>query len=387
MTYGYGEGVPPHRREQHQDESNQSAGADASRHGHDRSQQYPYGSPRPPQHGDGQYGGGPQTESNPPHNYRSQPPGDFRTPGRGFPPPHNDVPQRAGPSRGGGYGAPTQYGGSGQHGVGPGREPRTHEADRYRPRASFDPPRLADPEPEPERRSRKLVIVAIIVVVLAISGGGGWYFLRHNFGDSGHGPSDVAAQKIADQKIDPIPLNDAEVFGSGSIPSSAGGGGSYKVVKTQAASDCKTAVGGQVAPALTAAGCTQVVRATLTSPDGAYVITAGIFNLADATKASTAQTAIKTALDAGKGRFGGLVAGGSTNVIELAAANVAWEVHGHYLAYCLVAKTDGSAIAVDDPRTHQIISDVIEGYLNGTVIRKRETDGGQAEGGSATPSR
>lgn len=378
MTYGYGEGVPPHRRQQHQDELNQSPGADASRDGRDWSQQY--GSPQPPQ-----YGGRPYAADNSARSHRPQPPGDFRTPDRGFSPPHHDVPRQRGHFPGGGYGVPTQYGGPGQQGAGPRREPPTYEADRYLPRARADQPRLSAPEPEPARRSRKLVIVAIIVVVLAVTGGGGWYFLHRQADGSGHGAGDVAAQKIADQKIDPIPLNDAEVFGPGLIPISAGGG-SYKVVKTQAVNDCKTAVGGKITSALTAAGCTQVVRATLTSPDGAYVITAGIFNLADAAKARAAQAAIQTSLDAGTGRFGGMVAGGSTNVIELAAANAAWQVRGHYLAYCLVAKTDGSAIRAEDPRSHQIVGDVIEDYLSGTVIRKREAGSGPAAGGSATPS-
>jgi hypothetical protein len=114
----------------------------------------------------------------------------------------------------------------------------------------------------------------------------------------------------------------------------------------------------------------------MTSPDGAYVITAGIFNLGDSTKASAAQSAIKTAINDHKGRFSGLAGGGPTNAIELAAANVAWDIRGHYLTYCVIAKANGSAISADDPRTPLIISDIVESYLGGTVIHKRETGAG-----------
>jgi hypothetical protein len=310
-----------------------------------------------------------------------------------------------GPYNGGQSYGGSQYGGRQYGAAGRGAEPyqaepyqaepyqaepyqaEPYQADRYRAQTGYEPQAnygsSYDEEPEasepPKRRSRTWLVLAIIVVVLVVAGGGGWYYLHRDSGEpvaaSVKPPTAAEAAKVADQKVDPAPLTEAEVFGASTIPSSADGGGSYKVVKTQAATDCKSAVGGDIAAALTAAGCTQVVRATLTSPDGAYVITAGIFNLADANKAAEAQAAIKTAINAHKGRFSGLAAGGATNVIELAAANVAWDVRGHYLTYCVIAKADGSTIAANDSRTHLIISDVVESYLGGTVIHKRETSG------------
>jgi hypothetical protein len=220
-------------------------------------------------------------------------------------------------------------------------------------------------------------VIAIGVLLLLVGGGAGWFFVAHR-----HTAAPTPAeQNVADRRVDAVPLTTAEVFGAGAIPSSLGGG-QYTIVKTQGANDCNTAAGGDIATALAAAGCTQVVRATLTSPDGAYVITAGIFNLTDAAKASVAQTAIKAAISAKTGRFSGLLAGGSTNVIAVAAANVAWEAHGHYLIYCLISKTDGSAIAASDSPSHSIITDVVTDYLAGTVIHKREISSTPAVGSS-----
>lgn len=264
------------------------------------------------------------------------------------------------------YSAPAQpYGGApGQYGVDLPQRP-------WR----FEDYGVAEATPTRRRRSRAPLGFAIVVVLL-IGAGAGWFYLRDSFTspDTGQNP------KIADQKVDPTPLTAAEVFGSGAIPA-AKGGGSYKIVKTQSATDCKTAAAGGVAAALTAAGCTQVVRATLMSPDNAFVITAGVFNLGDATKAGKASAAIKTAIDAQKGRFSGMVAGGATDVIDRAAANVAWKVRGHYLMYCVIAKADGKRIAPSGSPTQVMTNDLLDDYLDSVVIHKRETGGAPAPSG------
>jgi hypothetical protein len=326
MTYGYGEGAPSPRHGQPRDESD---------------------------------GGWPQ----PPY---------------GPPPPRQAVEDRA---RSGTYasgdGGPQAYGASAQpYGGAPGQ----YGVDVHQPPWRFEDYGVAEATPNRRRRSRKPLGFAIAVVVLLIGGGAGWFYLR----DSHTSLSTEQHPKIADQKIDPTPLTAAEVFGARAIPA-AKGGGSYKILKTQAATDCKTAAAGDVAAALMAAGCTQVVRATLMSPDNAFVITAGVFNLADATKAGKAAAATKTAVDAQKGRFSGMVAGGATNVIDRAAANVAWKVRGHYLTYCLIAKADGGRIAPSGSPTQVMTKDLVDGYLDGVVIHKRETGSG-APAPSGRPS-
>ncbi|MEU5940775.1 hypothetical protein ABZ807_16645 [Micromonospora sp. NPDC047548] len=279
-------------------------------------------------------------------------------------------------------GTAAAYGGqSGDHGVGPRREPEQYGAARHQPQSTFHEPDGADAGPKAGRRSRTPLVFAIIFVLLVISGGAGWYYLR---GSADQPPTELG-RRVADRQVDPVPLTATEVFGSETIPG-AKGGGSYKVLKTQASTDCKTAAGGAIAEILTTAGCTQVVRATLTSSDGALVITAGLFNLETQKKAEQAAAVIKTAVDTQKGRFSGLVAGGSSNLINRAAANLAWEVRGHYLVYCLVGHAEGSAIAVDDPRTQSVRNDLVVRHLGDVVIHKRETGAGPTAVRSTQPS-
>jgi hypothetical protein len=295
----------------------------------------------------------------------------------------------------GDYGGPTQdgrnpsqsgtaaaYGGqSGEHGAGPRRGPEQYGAAHYQPQATFHEPEGADAGPTAGRRSRKPLVFAIIFVVLVISGGAGWYYLQ----GSANRPRTEQDRRVADQKVDPVPLTATEVFGSGTIPG-AEGQGSYKVLKTQASTDCKTAVGGAIAEILTTAGCTQVVRATLMSSDGALVITTGMFNLETEKKADEASAAIKIAVDTQKGRFSGLVAGGASNIINRTAANLAWDVRGHYLVYCRIANADGSAIAAEDSRIQPVQNDLVDRYLGDVVVHKREAPAGPTAVPSTQPS-
>lgn len=304
--------------------------------------------------------------------------------------------QRSGPYRGGEYLAPNQpygrdpsqsgsgavYGGpSGEHGAGPGRGPEHYGAARRQAQATSRRPEEADARPRTGRRSRKPLVFAIILVVLVVSGGAGWFYLQ----SSAERPRTEQERRVADQKVDPVPLTATEVFGSGTIPG-AEGRGPYKILKTQASTECKVAAGGAIAEILATAGCTQVVRATLMSSDGALVITTGVFNLETDRKAEKASVAIKDAIDTEKGRFSGLVAGGASDIISRAAANVAWEVRGHYLVYCLIANADGSAIAADDPRTQPVRTDLVERHFGDLVIQKRETGTGPKVVASTRPS-
>ncbi|QGN46311.1 hypothetical protein ACN26Y_08475 [Micromonospora sp. WMMD558] len=305
--------------------------------------------------------------------------------------------QRSGPYRGGEYGATDQAYGrdpglsgsgavygvpSGEHGAVPRREPeQLYGAARHQTQASSRRPEQADAGSPARRRSRRPLVFVIVLVMLVAGGGAGWYHLR----SAADAPRTEQERRVADQKVDPVPLTATEVFGSGTIPG-AEGRGPYKILKTQASTECKVAAGGAIAEILATAGCTQVVRATLMSSDGALVITTGVFNLETDRKAEKASVAIKDAVDAGKGRFSGLVAGGASDIISRAAANVAWDVRGHYLVYCLIANADGSAIAADDPRTQQVRTDLVERHFGDLVIQKRETGTGPKVVASTRPS-
>lgn len=205
----------------------------------------------------------------------------------------------------------------------------------------------------------------LVLVVLALGGGGGWWYLEH----SGAAAEEARQSKILDRQVDPRQLTVAEVFPTATIPGAAG---AYKVLKTQLSGDCRTAAAGTVAQHLVAAGCNQVVRATAQPADGAVAVTAGIFNLESRDKALRAATDIKTAIDKGDGRFGGLVAGAGSNLIGRAAANLAWDVRGHYLIYSLTVKPDGSAIAKDDTHADMVRRELVRSYLGDAIIGKRE---------------
>ncbi|MEU8260155.1 hypothetical protein AB0C02_05980 [Micromonospora sp. NPDC048999] len=407
MTYDYGEGAPPRGQGQFWDQRNDPADVEAAPPSNAWPQQPSY-EPHPQRAGEGQYGSRPYPagygEPRTPQGGQAHPATGFRTP-RQHPAVRGDAAQRTGPYRSGEHRTLNQHGNAGPYGTpgdhdvpgqygrypsqsgtaamydgqydepaaGPNRGAEQYGAAHYQSQATFDEPRRADAGPKAARRSRKPLVFTIILVILVIGGGAGWYYLR----GSANLPPTEQERRVADQTVDPAPLTATEVFGSATIPA-ATGDGAYKVLKTQASADCDTAAGGAIVKALTTAGCTQVVRATLMSPDGALVITAGIFNLETDEKAAKASAEIKTAVDAGKGRFSGMVAGGTSNLIDRAAANLAWDARGHYLMYCLIANADGSAIAADDPHTQQVRDDLVERYLGDVVIHKREAPDGPA---------
>src|SRR6185503_14982454 len=96
-----------------------------------------------------------------------------------------------------------------------------------------------------------------------------------------------------------------------------------------------------IAALLATGGCSQVVRATLKSPNGQYLITAGVFNLTDEKAAEEAHNGVKPAVDGQRGRFTGMAAGTGTEAIVRAPTQLGWNFRGHFLAYCVIARTDG----------------------------------------------
>jgi hypothetical protein len=215
-----------------------------------------------------------------------------------------------------------------------------------------------------------------VVAMLAICGGGTYFIIN----DERNGPSEVRSgasaepsvrnRDISRRDIDPALLTEAEVFPSPQIvavPNEP----PYIVLKTQASSDCGLAATDELSTLLARVGCNQVVRATIKSPNGAYLITAGIFNLQDEAGATEAHETIKPTVDAQKGRFTGLLAGPGTDAIVRAPTHLGWNMRGHFLAYCVIARADGKAFDQGDPFPQQIIFDVVETHLRDTVIGDR----------------
>jgi hypothetical protein len=219
------------------------------------------------------------------------------------------------------------------------------------------------------------ILTAVGVVVVLVVCGLGAYFMINNdksrsappSGTSGVKTSGVKARDISTRDVDPATLTEQEVFPAQQITA---GTATYRVLKTQA-TDCPSAATEDLAKLLGQLGCSQVVRGTLKSPDGQFLITAGIFNLKDEASANQAYDSIKPALEAQKGRFTGLPAGDGTEAIVRAPTTLGWHPRGHFLVYCIVARVDGKPIAADDPASKQVISDLVETHLRDRVIGAR----------------
>jgi hypothetical protein len=237
---------------------------------------------------------------------------------------------------------------------------------------------LADPvaATREQKRTWQLVIGGLGALVLVAVCGLSSYFMVTDE-RQGRAVRDAAApttlpRDISSRSVDPAPLTEPEVFPAGQIvinPAEP----PYQVLKTQNTTDCATAATREISGLLAELGCTQVVRGTLRSPSGGYVVTAGLFNLADATGAEWAHQKIKQIVDGDKGRFRGLAAGKGTEAVALASAQVGWHVRGHFLIFCVIAKTDSTAIGDNDPHARQILFDLIELHLRGSVLERRAT--------------
>jgi len=187
---------------------------------------------------------------------------------------------------------------------------------------------------------------------------------------SGAAPPVTVLRDISSREADPAPLTATEVFPGREVAVDPARP-AYRVLKARADRRCAAAASGEIGALLTDLGCDQVVRGTLRAPAAGYLVTAGIFNLDDVEGADWARQKIKSMVDGGRGRFQGMVAGKGTEAIALSSARVGWHVRGHYLVYCVAARADGKPIAAGDAQAGQILNDMIELYLRGTVLGRR----------------
>jgi hypothetical protein len=215
----------------------------------------------------------------------------------------------------------------------------------------------------------KSILGGVVIVALLVIVGVGAFSLV-NRGKAAAGPSTPPKHDISSQTVDPAPLTETEVFPGPTVAASQTDTG-YQVAKTEASNDCKIAAVGDLATTLASDGCTQVVRATMVSTDKAFVVTAGLLNLRDQASATAAEDAVKASVTGGKGRFNGLAAGGATDVIAKVATQLGWDSRGHFLAFAVIARADGTTIAANDPTVAKIINTIIEDYLKGTVLQAR----------------
>ncbi|MEV4414188.1 hypothetical protein [Catellatospora sp. NPDC049609] len=239
--------------------------------------------------------------------------------------------------------------------------------------------------PNMSSRWKKALSVLGVVAVLGVCAVGSFLMVldekKGNQAQANSSPPPTATPvDITSREVDPKPLTAAEVFPGTQIvidpnkPTEV-----YTVIKPQVLTDCRAAASGEITKLITKLGCSQVVRGTMKSPNGAYLVTGGIVNLDTVANAEQAYEAIKPIVDDGKGRFLGYAPDRQakksiTKPLALASTHAGWNIKGHYLVYCVIARSDGEEIAVGDPFAKQILYDVIEFYLRGRVLEDRATD-------------
>ena len=230
-----------------------------------------------------------------------------------------------------------------------------------------------------------VVGVLAVAVLAGVCAAGGYIMFTHPDATgtaAGSPPAQPKPRDISSRQADPQPLSEAELFPAPTLSSG------YQVLKTQAA-DCTAAAVGEPGKVLAIAGCAQMVRATLVSADKTYVVTAGLLNLATQDGAQQANDALRTAVGAQKGRFTGFAAGGVSDIFAKAPTQLGWDVRGHFLGYCVVARADGKPLDGTDPAANKVIDDLVEKYLLGLVVQARVSPSppSPTASASAQPSR
>ena len=236
---------------------------------------------------------------------------------------------------------------------------------------------VADGAPlhRPHRWVAMLSVIAV-VLVLGACAIGTWFIFKDERNGPESAKSSVTAgpkkRDISSRQVDPNPLTEAEVFPQNNIvavPNEP----PYVILATKASTDCKVAATEDLATLLVKSGCTEVVRATMKSPNEEYLITAGIFNLTSEKTAKDAFDGVKGIVDGQKGRFAGMSvgAGTGTDALVRAPTQLGWNYKGHFIAYCVIARVDGNPFAADDPYPNQITYDIVETYLENGIIDGR----------------
>jgi hypothetical protein len=242
---------------------------------------------------------------------------------------------------------------------------------------SETPPR---PKATPWQTALGAVAVALLVAVCAA--GSYFMFTDHSPG-GGAVPAGPTGHDISNRAADAAQLTDVEVF-----PTPTVGAGYQVLPKPQVLTDCKAAAVGEPVKMLSVQDCTQVVRAALLSADRVYVITAGLFNFGTQVNAQQASDSIRDSVGAQKGRFTGLNLGSPpSDVYARAATQLGWDVRGHFLAYCVIARADAKPIDASDQSAHQITDQLVEKYLIGTVLEARVSPPGSAPAGGQPSTR
>jgi hypothetical protein len=233
--------------------------------------------------------------------------------------------------------------------------------------------------------------VIATVVVLAFCSFGSYLMVKDDTKVVGADPSPtntVPTRDINDRRKDATPLAVKDVFPEAEIIADPTIPPYKRMGNAQAAKDCRVAATGDLGKLLNTLGCNQVVRATFSSPDGGFYVTAGVFNLTDFNAANSALAQVKSLVDASKGRFTGYISNDKTKILGRAPTNLAWDAQGHFFIYAVMARVDGKDFASDDPHVPVMVYDIVQKYLRDTVLANWAIDKTDAQpSAAASPSR
>jgi hypothetical protein len=229
---------------------------------------------------------------------------------------------------------------------------------------------------EPQRAVQFLTKGLAALIVLGVTGMIGFLI----FADERRGRSAEASttpdssEALGSRAADPAPLTLEEVFPDAAEVRPAGVPAPYLITMTHIDSECRIATTGVLGRMLEDHGCSQVVRAGLTSPYPDYEVTAGLFNLTDATGAAEVDSAVRGLVETGDGSFAAMAAGvPGADPTAPATSQVGWHARGHYLLYCVITRPDGQVVSGDDPYAARITADLVDGYLGDSVLAKRSS--------------
>jgi hypothetical protein len=217
---------------------------------------------------------------------------------------------------------------------------------------------------EPQRTAQLFAQGLAALIVLALTTLVGFFIVAEaQRARAAAEPAADPSAALTSRSTDGAPLTLQEIF-----PSSAAPAG-YRIALTHADSDCAAATTGAVGTLLAQHGCSQVVRAALSAPYGDYQVTAGIFNLSDATGAQDVDGRLRRLVETGDGNFATLPSSGAAP----ATLQVGWRARGHYLLYCVITRPGGKLVTSDDPYASRITADVVDAYLGDTVLARRSS--------------
>ena len=214
--------------------------------------------------------------------------------------------------------------------------------------------------------------VIAVVVVLATCGLGSYLLVSDDSKVVGATPETTPAipmRDLSSRETDPGLLTAADLFPDAEIVADPSFPPYVRVGEAQVSDNCRIAATGKVGLLLTELGCNQVVRATFKTSDGKHVVTTGVFNLVDNAASVKAHEDIRTLVtDEANGRFNGYIPDKTMRVLGTAPTNLSWDVRGHFLIYCVIARVDGKAFEPEDPHVPVIVYDLVEHYLRDTKL-------------------